>query len=109
MLDMVNFTKKEYICVGKPGEEPIIQILLLMCKMFNWNMSVDKIEIIRDRSEIVEMGYPGIISEDDADEEDADEEDEEEQSGVSIWTNRGTAIEWTERCKLWGRLKMSNL
>ncbi len=48
MISLVNFTRKEEICVGKPSEEPVISILRLMGKKYGWDIINDVIELWDD-------------------------------------------------------------
>lgn len=118
MLDLVNFTKREYTSVGKPGEQPIIQVLHFMCKEFGWDLTNDKIEVIRDREIVEELGHPPLKEFDDmsySDEEYgateqpygiADREHTEIRVVQSAWTNRSESIDWQQRDALWDQLKM---
>lgn len=42
---LYNFTKKQKLCVGKSGEEPVIATLHLLSQKFGWDLVNDKIEM----------------------------------------------------------------
>lgn len=99
---LVNFTKKESICVGKAGEEPVFQILKEMKKRFQWNLDIDKIELC-DSENLWMIGYSSIT--------DSDSEGDESSSSKENHKLREKFIErdadfrWSERTELWNNLK----
>jgi len=99
MYILVNFTKKEQICVGKSGEEPVIQILKEMKKRFEWDLN-DMIELVDDDI-LWDMGYTTISGED---------ESKCKNDGMKreIFLDRENEFPWKERSKLWKNLPMKN-
>jgi len=133
-MTLVNITKKEYICVGKPGEEPLFQVLKEMKRLFQWNIESDFIEFLKYDNEFLEqMGHPKIEYMNDDDEQDDDVESNRDNSDnidgedtevqtknesvigqkrkvdKPIWTDRGQSLPWQNVSKLWENLRNKDM
>jgi hypothetical protein len=59
MLDLINFTQKQVICVGKPGEQPIGAIMrYLATSEYKWDLTNDLIEVVN--YELQDMSIKGF-------------------------------------------------
>lgn len=103
MHTLVNFTKREKICVGKPGEEPVFQILKEMKTRFQWDLESDQIELV-DSENLWIMGY-ATINEDD-DERGISTEEKKQDDGMrrEVFLDREAEFPWRERSRLWRNL-----
>ena len=48
MQSLINFTKKQYVHLGKSGEDPIIGTLQYLGQTKSWNLFTDHIELLND-------------------------------------------------------------
>ena len=118
LLSLVNFTRNEYVCLGQPGEEPAIQVLMHLCKHNDWNISEHQIEIVTPAN-VESLGQPALDPEDSeiADPEgvvlSADLGDRPSSTSASrqdaprpYWKSLGTdAFDWSARSALWKQFK----
>jgi len=102
-LTLINFSKKEQICIGRSGEEPIIQILKQMQLRFKWNLEQDLIEVCDDEN-VSELGWKQEIYTDDEEDDDSDSECVEVNKAPKF-IDRGINFGWKERQALWNLMK----
>jgi hypothetical protein len=84
MLYIINFTRKEYLCVGKSKEQPVIAILQYLSKVKNWDINSDHVELISGET----IRIKNIIK---------------------IFTDIGNELSWQERFILWRRKEIEEL
>ncbi|MDD4930731.1 MAG: hypothetical protein PHG66_01075 [Candidatus Colwellbacteria bacterium] len=106
MHTLVNFTKRERICVGKPGEEPVFQILKEMKSRFQWDLETDQIELV-DSENLQSMGYASIDGDDDGRDTNTEEKKQDDGMKREVFLDRGSEFPWQERSELWKNLPHS--
>ena len=93
MLELISFTKKQYLCVGKPGEEPIIAVLRHLSQDHNWDLNKDKIELMTsDQADIYNINIGNF--------EDDDEEPKKDDTRDK-YQDLGEVFDWQMRIKKW--------
>lgn len=63
---LCNFTTREYVTVGQPGELPVLAILQQVAQGSGWKFGEHTIELLRDGSGVLEeLGLPPLEEPDD--------------------------------------------
>ena len=97
---VINFTKKQFLCVHKEGEIPVVAVLRYLSHHFNWDLNNDRIELMTyDRAYVYDVKFH-------EEEEPSDDEEEREDKDPfndtkELYQDLGKIISWNIMSDLW--------